>query len=84
VPAKLSLYHQRELEVTPDGSCACDVVFINYGSETISHADMTVFLEVVVVLEMIVVLHCNPRLIVGNCFGRQVIPHSFRIERVVC
>jgi hypothetical protein len=41
------------------------------------HADARAYLEGVVVLEMSVVLHRSPRLVVGKCFGRQVILHSF-------
>lgn len=48
-------------------ACACDVVSVKYKSETISHTGVKAFLAVVVILEMSVVLHCNPRLVVGKC-----------------
>lgn len=46
-----------------------------------AHPDVMTVLEVVVVLEMTVVL---PEIVVEQCCGRQVIPHSFWIERSWC
>ena len=62
------------------GSCVCGVVFVRYGSETMFHADVMAFLNVVVLLKTSVVLHYKPMLVEEKWVRRQVILHSFGLK----